>query len=357
MMASSDLVFITRKWAPAMGGMETYCQRLTDELAAQGSVEVIALPGRADGMPPSALALLFFPFTVLRRLLGRRSRARIVHLGDMAIWPLALLCRLLAPGCVVVLSAHGTDASFPRRRGLLGRIYGAYLRTGARLLRHSHVIANSRATRDVLAESGWYSANVIPLATDVTIIAGPSAGNGRLLFAGRLIPLKGCGWFIREVLPLLPETVELDVAGTCWDANEEAALDHPRVTYLGQLAAAELSTAYSAASCVIAPNIATPNRTLEGFGLVAVEAAAAGGLVLAADHGGLRDAVIDGKTGHLVAPGDAQAWADAVMRSLALPTGERMAFLENASRLAREHFCWSRVARDTRAVYDAALAG
>lgn len=47
-----------------------------------------------------------------------------------------------------------------------------------------------------------------------------------------------------------------------------------------------------------------PSLLPESFGIVALEAAAAGKPTIAADHGGLRDVVVDGETGFLVAPGD-----------------------------------------------------
>ena len=49
---SIRVMFITRKWPPAVGGMETWSVRLAEELARIGPVEVVALPGRADRRPP-----------------------------------------------------------------------------------------------------------------------------------------------------------------------------------------------------------------------------------------------------------------------------------------------------------------
>jgi glycosyltransferase involved in cell wall biosynthesis len=49
---------------------------------------------------------------------------------------------------------------------------------------------------------------------------------------------------------------------------------------------------------------AAPSLLPESFGIVALEAAAAGKPTIAADHGGLRDVVADGETGFLVTPGD-----------------------------------------------------
>ena len=52
--------FVTRKWAPAMGGMETYCHRLTEELSKNYEVDVMALPGRMGGAAPTAFTLIIF---------------------------------------------------------------------------------------------------------------------------------------------------------------------------------------------------------------------------------------------------------------------------------------------------------
>jgi glycosyltransferase involved in cell wall biosynthesis len=345
----APILFVTRKWAPATGGMETYSLRLTEALGDRA--EVIALPGRANGMPPGTGALLAFPFTILRRYLARRT-PQVLHAGDMALWPVGLLAGRHA---TVALSAHGTDVAYHRRGGLKGGLYGLYLCLGARMLRKATVIANSRATAEVLGETGWRNVIVVPLATDMA--GSPSDGrhDGKILFAGRLIERKGCGWFIRNVLSLLPETIALQVAGTKWDSREAIALEDPRVEYLGTLDGPALAQAYRNALCVVVPNIETATGEYEGFGLVAAEAAAAGGLVLAADHGGLTDAVIDGETGMLVKSGDATAWRDAIAKISGWSREERQAFLWRAQSTAVERYSWTRVARETVAAYDAAL--
>lgn len=344
--AEPAVLFVTRKWAPAVGGMETYSLRLTETLGDE--VEIVALPGRADGMPPSARSLLGFPFTILRRWRARKSRPAVLHIGDMALWPVGLLAR---GETKVVLSAHGTDVAYHRRGGLKGGLYGAYLKLGARLLEKATVIANSRATRAVAAETGWRKCEIVPLATDIAGQVPDGSHNGRLLFAGRLIERKGCGWFVREVLPRLPEGVGLDVAGTLWSASERALADDPRVRFLGPLAGEELARAYRKALCVIVPNIPMANGEYEGFGLVAPEAAAAGGVVLASRCDGLVDAVIDTTTGYLVEPANARAWRGAIAEVLGWTGERRRAFLTRSVAEAQRAFSWERVAADVRAIY------
>jgi len=335
-----------------MGGMETYCHRLTEELAKAGDVEIIALPGQHDGSPPSALALLKFPFTILRRWLGRRRPPPdILHIADMALWPVGLL---KSGRTRVVLSAHGTDVSYPRRGGFKGRLYGAYLRLGSKFLRGAHVIANSAATQMAARESGWQRTHIVPLATDIAGAAPTQPPRRSVLFAGRLVRQKGLSWFVENVLDALPADITLEVAGTRWDSHEDAALAHPRVTYLGRLAPRDLAKAYSNALCVILPNIERPNGEFEGFGLIACEAAAAGGIVLAADCGGLRESVIDGETGLLVPPGKPDAWRSAITAVSNWNIADRTRFAHNAISRCGSHFSWDRVAKDTLKIYKTA---
>ena len=102
------------------------------------------------------------------------------------------------------------------------------------------------------------------------------------------------------------------------------------------------------------PNVQVPTRQFEGFGLVAVEAAAAGGVVLASDDGGLREAVRNGETGLTLPSGDAPAWIDAVRKVLAWSDADRRAFTDRASETAARVYSWDRVARDTLAAYEKA---
>ena len=58
--SGTPLIFVTRKWPPAMGGMETYCFKLVEELRKRHAVELVALPGAADGSVPGAGQLVRF---------------------------------------------------------------------------------------------------------------------------------------------------------------------------------------------------------------------------------------------------------------------------------------------------------
>ena len=51
------VLYVSRKWPPAVGGMETYSKEITTELGSRVPLQVIALPGRPDGKPPAVPAV------------------------------------------------------------------------------------------------------------------------------------------------------------------------------------------------------------------------------------------------------------------------------------------------------------
>lgn len=343
------ILFITRKYPPAVGGMETWSAELVRELRAGQSVTLHALPGRTDGGAPGPAAILRFGLSTATALLVRSAGHDVIQGGDLATWPLVLLARLRSRCAVVALAAHGTDAVYGGRRGFGPALYRRYMRLGVRLLPRARVIANSTATAARARALGFRRVSVVPLATRLAA-PPPPPPEPFLLFAGRLVRRKGLGWFVSEVLPRLPE-ITLAVAGTEWDRSETAALYDPRVRWLGPLPQPGLLDLMARATAVVAPNIAAGPGHFEGFGLVAVEAAAAGGVVLASRLDGFSDSVIDGETGLLLPPGDAAAWAAAVQQVLGWDGTTRARFTSRAQTAARRRFSWDRVGRDVLAVY------
>ena len=343
MAAPLSVRFVTRKFPPAMGGMETYCARLVEHLGSRVNLDLVALPGRPDGSAPGALRLLGFGAATAFRLLVSPSRD-VVHVADMASWPLAWIAALRGRGQRIVLSAHGSDVSYSTRGHWRGRLYGVYLRLGARMLGNARIIANSRFVAETAAAHGFRNVAVVAPGTSLAPPADSAAMHDSLLFAGRIMRGKGLRFLVEEVLPLLPYPPRLRVAGTIWDQDEAEALASPLVDYLGPLDPQSLAREYAGALAVVVPTIIP-----EGFGLVAAEGAACGGLVLASDHSGLRDAVLPGH-GILVGP-SAQDWADAIEMVRAIPPSERADRRLAASAAALRHFSWERVAGETVAIY------
>lgn len=347
------ILFLTRKWPPAVGGMEVYCRELVRELQMRADVDLRALPGRADGKRPTAFAMAAFGLSTAFDILLKGTKAEIVHGGDLAMWPLVLLAAKIRRRAIrPVLSAHGSDIALAYKSGLRAKMYALYLKLGVLLLPGATVLANSHATAALVRACGLGDVRVVPLATTLSE-AEPSEPEPYILFVGRLIRRKGCAWFIREVLPLLDARLRLVVAGVVWDKDEAEALQHSRVEFRGAVFGKELARLRARSTAVIVPNLPMGVEGFEGFGLTAVEGAADGGVVIAADIDGIADAVRNGVTGFLLPAGDAAQWAAKIGEIAAWTVAERRAFIECSLAAAGRIYSWPRVADETMSVYEA----
>lgn len=128
------------------------------------------------------------------------------------------------------------------------------------------------------------------------------SGKRIILFVGRLVPHKGVDDLIHAV-PDLPEDTVLIVVGGGPETGrlEELAADLAlggRVIFARGVGDRDLPRYYAIASLVVLPS----HNRLEGFGLAAADALAAGRPVVLADMPGVRDVVEDGVDGLLAEP-------------------------------------------------------
>jgi len=110
---------------------------------------------------------------------------------------------------------------------------------------------------------------------------------------------------------------------------------------------ADVENVYGAADVV-----AVPSTQPDPLPNAALEAAAAGCCVVAADHGGLPEILTDGETGRLVAPGDPAALARA-LDELRADAGARDRFGAAAAADVCARFSAARLLERTQALYDA----
>ncbi|MGH8081524.1 MAG: glycosyltransferase family 4 protein, partial [Lysobacter sp.] len=157
---------------------------------------------------------------------------------------------------------------------------------------------------------------------------------------------KGALWFVQKVMPRLHSAnarIELDVVGDGPERAEiEAAVKRASIGSVVHLWG-DLDESGKAERLARCDLVLMPNRQVdgdpEGFGLVALEAAASERYVLAADLEGLRDAIGDPRIGSLLPTENADAWFEAIRALLADPAGLR-AKGEAARAYASEHCSW-----------------
>jgi glycosyltransferase involved in cell wall biosynthesis len=140
-------------------------------------------------------------------------------------------------------------------------------------------------------------------------------------FVGRFVEKKGIFDLVAALGQLRPELQPRCVfvgdgplSGRVREAVQEAGID---VTFLGAQPPDIVQATLKAARVFAAPSRTAANGDSEGFGMVFLEAAAAGLPVVSTRHGGIPEAVLDGETGLLSSEGDVDALAEN-LRSLLL---------------------------------------
>ncbi len=233
----------------------------------------------------------------------------------------------MATGKPFVVQVWGTDIELARRAPVLAR----------RVLRRARlVIAPSSALAEEARRLGAEDVRTIPSGVELPAEVGEEAEPPEILYAGRLSPEKGV-----HDLVAAADGLPLVVVG-------DGPLRDEVPGALGFLPHDELEQRYARAAVVACPS----HR--EGFGVVCAEAMAHARPVVAGDVGGLRDLVVNEKTGLLVPPGDVAALREALTRLLQ-DAALRRRFGEAGRERIAEHFTWKRFGDETLRAYQDAL--
>ena len=367
-MASGKILFITRNYPPLVGGMERLSWKLTQHLP-RGWSFLLAGPAGAGAYCPSAVKVLEAPVSpyplflavilIRATIAARRYRVDYVVAGSGAVAPLARLAARAA-GCGYAVLVHGLDLV------IRNRLYRWLFLPAVRAA--DAVIANSRNTRRLALQTGVSGQRVHVVNPGVDAPGNGGAdfrqeyGLGArpiILFLGRLVPRKGLVEFIEHALPAIVERVP-DVVFVVAGSEPRRALFHragvldgirnaaarrgvtKQVLLAGALVDAMADAALGAADVFVLPLVATPGD-VEGFGMVALEAAAHGTPTVAFRLGGVEDAVADGASGYLIEPGDYAALGTRIIELLN-GAGEGAVSADSCREVANR-FTWDAYAR------------
>lgn len=223
------------------------------------------------------------------------------------------------PACVFNLLARGC-AHTRNPKSIPTRYRNASRRTHA-LHSADLVLSYSSAVDRHLAANGLTNRRIVPFPATIV----PKSGSGhaerrRVVFAGRIVAQKGVAVLIRAAREVDAEFV------ICGDGRQLQAMRKlarrigvaQRVSFKGWLDSEQLAQELADASVVVMPSLWP-----EPFGLVGIEALAAGRPVIASATGGIEDWLDDGVSGICVKPGDVRELARALNELLADPDRQR----------------------------------
>ena len=319
---------------------------LTHHVGGGGDVKLV---GRAVGVPAngSVAPLSFGPLAAAGiRVALRDFDPDVMHLHEPLIPSLSLLALRASrvPSVGTFHAAKETSAAYRIASPMLGR---AADRLGVRT-------AVSDAARALVSEyfPGDYA--LTPNGVEVARFAEAAPidlpPGKKVLFLGRLERRKGLEVLIQAMTRLRDIEVELIVAGTGpaeRSARALAARLGVPATFMGRLGEDELPRIYRSVDAYCAPGLGG-----ESFGIVLVEAMAAGTPVVCSDLPGYRS--VAGTAADLVPPGDAGALADSLRKVLS-DADVAAQMKKDGTRLAGM-FDWRRLVGNVETMYARAIA-
>lgn len=350
------ILFATQNFLPSIGGTQLYVTGLADALAARGHpIEVYcdAASKPAASAVDSARAYPIRRFGGLRPVMRRKKAWTVmqrlatggVHAVITDTWkslehiPADALSRV-----TVLCLAHGSEFLVPRGSAKERRMREC-------LAKATIVAANSRFTADLVkphlgkTEARVLLPGVDPPAGSAPILTPWVAAPPRLMTMARLEPRKGIDTVLRALPALAREypDISYDVIGKGEDRARLIRLAEQlgvaqRVRFHGYISEQEKAELLRRATVFLMPNRREPG-SVEGFGIVFVEAAAFGVPSIAGADGGTSDAVLHEQTGLIADGDDPEAVERGIARLLSDPA-QRQRMGEAAHRRFWHEFSW-----------------
>ena len=258
----------------------------------------------------------------------------------------------------------------PAAASALKRLYNSVMVRGDRVIAISHYIAE-RLVADYALDP--VKLRVIPRGVDLALFDPDRVAAERLvrlverwrvpdgvpvvLLPARVTQWKGHGLLVDALARLERGSVHCLMVGEDGGRRSVKAALGPKIARLGLTPHVhfvgrtdDMPAAYKLADVVVSASLDP-----EPFGRVMIEAQAMGRPIVATDHGGARETVLDGETGWLVAPNDAEAMAEGIRAALALDAAGRERLAARAVAHVRENFSRYQMCARTLTVYSELL--
>lgn len=369
-MSKKKILIVTRNLPPLIGGMERLNWHIADELSKNHKIIVISHSKAKFEAPPDTsfygVRLNPLPLFLLLAFMTTfwvclRQRPDILFAGSGLTAPIATFwAKFFRKKSIVYI--HGLDIGTNNK--LYNLLWIPFIRSS------DQIIANSSPTYDICLKKGVNEKNLSIIHPGVSFPPQPRneqliqqlksqydlQDKKILLSVGRLTTRKGLKEFVENSLAYIvqqePDVVLVVVGESPKNSlgaglqTREEILEAARknqienhILFLGVITDnKQLATIYEAADVHVFPVRHIPDDP-EGFGMVAIEAAAHGLPTVAFASGGVVDAVKDGVSGYLVEKNNYSQLSKQVITLLANPLPK-----ENIQDFARQ-FEWDNFGR------------
>lgn len=340
------ILFISHTYPPIVGGVENQNFELYTWLSKKTEVKLIA--NKKRWLIPFFLVYI----SIYAALIGRKYD--VILLGSCLLGNVGWFAKKITKKPIVAV-AHGLDLTYANK---------FYQKFWVQKFIKSldKIIAVGNETVKVAKKKGIPENKItfIPNGVDTEkchgnhqrseiekIISELAENKKFILTSGRLAKRKGVAWFIRNVMPKLPENIIYIVAGDGPDkenirnAVSENNLEK-KVKLLGYVTDETRNILYNTCDLFVQPNIKVPGD-MEGFGISVIEAASCEIPVLASNIEGLRDAIIEGQNGFPIESGNSEAWIKKI-NGLLPNDNFRKEFGKRARQFVVDNFRWEKIA-------------
>ena len=296
----------------------------------------------------------------------RSFKPDLVHFGDLCPPGIVSLCLRSMFGIPYLAYCHGDENS-----QVDGRRFQPLVRD--RIYRDaSAVVAANEFARQGLLRIGIPEERIhkitpgvdterfCPTPPNPQLAEQFSLSRNKVLFtAARLVPKKGLGTILRAVAKIQRSIPNLRylIAGEGPERGKLETLTRElglseTVTFLGDVSNEKLPQFYNLCDVFVMANRMAADGDIETFGMVFIEANAAGKPVVAGRSGGAAEAVVHGSTGLIVDPENVDELADALM-ILLVNNDLREKLGSNGLRRAQIDFNWRSRAEALRQISEA----
>lgn len=387
-----EILFISHKYPPAIGGMEKQSYELVTCTEKHHKVHKVLL----DKSKENVVQFFWKLKSRVKKVLKENPSIEIIHLNDglMGYFAFWLQDYTTIP---VVVTFHGLDIVFPNQ-WFQNKVVPRFRNFDA-------FISVSSATTDECLKRGFDKDKMytVPNGVDHELATlkvdeekikknfkekyGIDLDQRKVITSlGRPVKRKGFSWFLEHIIPSLDDDALFIMIGPrsksmkkpLWKkilpekwvfeinlflgaiSDEERIMElaempniKNKVIQTGAIPFEEVMGLLGIADLFVMPNVKVEGDA-EGFGLVALEASLRGTPVLASNMEGITEAIKDDKNGYLLPTADAGIWIDKIQSLL---SQDDLSVLGNRFRqFTLDTYSWDTMVKDYVEVFEEVIS-